>query len=244
MAEQWIYGMHAVQAILNNPNREILQLFVSDNRQDKRIQAIIARANDRGVAIGNIKKISPSLAQQVHQGVVVKVKPLADFQEGDIPWLLEQSSTQPLILVLDGITDVHNLGACIRSADAAAVDMIIVPKDKSAPINDVVSKVACGAAESVPIVRVTNLARSIQLLKDEGVWVYGAAGEAPQHLYTLDCDRAVAVVMGSEGTGLRRLTKDRCDALFSLPMHGTVESLNVSVATGISLFEINRQRGK
>lgn len=242
MAEHWIYGLHAVEAILKNPKRDVLQLFVSDNRQDARIKAIIALAVERQVVAANINKIPASVAHQSHQGVVAKVKPLDDFQEGDIPWLLQQCQDFPLILVLDGITDVHNLGACIRSADGAGVDMIIVPKDKSAPINEVVSKVACGAAECVPMVRVTNLARSLQKLKDAGVWVYGAAGEATQPLYTLDGKRPIAVVMGSEGKGLRRLTRERCDSLFSLPMRGTVESLNVSVATGISLFEINRQR--
>lgn len=149
-----------------------------------------------------------------------------------------------LILILDGITDPHNLGACLRSADATGVDFVVIPKDKSASITPVVSKVACGAAESIPLVRVTNLARAMDILKQQGVWIFGAAGEAENLLYAMDCSGNIALVMGAEGTGLRRLTREHCDGLFSLPMMGSVESLNVSVATGVSLYEVIRQRGQ
>ena len=146
-----------------------------------------------------------------------------------------------MILILDGITDPHNLGACLRTADAAGVDFVIIPKDKSAAITPVVSKVACGAAESVLVVRVTNLARAISTLKEHGVWIYGAAGEAEHSIYDLDFTGSIGIVMGAEGSGLRRLTRELCDGLFSLPMQGEVSSLNVSVATGISLYEIARK---
>jgi len=140
------------------------------------------------------------------------------------------------------VTDPHNLGACLRTADATGVDFVVIPKDKSASITPVVSKVACGAAEAIPVVRVTNLVRSMEKLKAAGVWIYGAAGEARQSLYTVQGTENIAVVLGAEGDGLRRLTRDHCDALFSLPMQGSVESLNVSVATGVTLYEIVRQR--
>jgi len=154
-----------------------------------------------------------------------------------------------LILILDGITDPHNLGACLRSADATGVDFVMIPKDKSASVTPVVSKVACGAAESVPLVRVTNLVRAMDILKEQGVWIYGAAGEAKCSLYQIDCTGMVAIAMGAEGEGLRRLTREHCDGLFcdglfSLPMAGSVNSLNVSVATGVSLYEVVRQRQK
>jgi 23S rRNA (guanosine2251-2'-O)-methyltransferase len=144
--------------------------------------------------------------------------------------------------VLDGVTDPHNLGACLRSADAAGVSAVVIPKDRSADITAVVRKVACGATEAVPLVRVTNLARTLQALKAAGVWIYGAAGEAERSLYSLDLRGRVALVMGAEGHGLRRLTRECCDELMSLPMAGSVSSLNVSVAAGVSLFEAVRQR--
>ena len=155
---------------------------------------------------------------------------------------MDLSKKPCLILILDGVTDPHNLGACLRSADAAGVDFVVIPKDKNASVTPVVSKVACGAAESMPIVRVTNLARAMDVLKEQGVWIYGAAGEATESLYRLDCKSSIALVMGSEDKGLRHLTREQCDGLFSLPMLGTVSSLNVSVATGICLFEVVRQR--
>ncbi len=181
-------------------------------------------------------------AALTHQGVVASVRPLPEYNESNIISLLEKSKKPGLILILDGVTDPHNLGACLRSADAAGVDFVLIPKDKSASITPVVSKVACGAAESIPLVRVTNLARAMELLKEHGVWIYGAAGEAQSSIYQLDCSSTIALVMGAEGEGLRRLTRERCDGLFSLPMLGSVSSLNVSVATGISLFEVVRQR--
>ena len=181
-------------------------------------------------------------ADVTHQGIAAAVAPLPELGEVDLAELLEASKQPCFILILDGVTDPHNLGACLRTAEAAGVDFVVIPKDRNASITPVVSKVACGAAELMSVVRVTNLARAIDALKEAGVWVYGAAGEATQSLYDIDCRGAIALIMGSEGDGLRRLTRDRCDGLFALPMVGTVESLNVSVATGVCLYEVLRQR--
>jgi 23S rRNA (guanosine2251-2'-O)-methyltransferase len=162
--------------------------------------------------------------------------------EAALDELLGRLEVPPFLLVLDGVTDPHNLGACLRSADAAGVDAVVVPRDKSADLNATSRKVACGAAEVVPFVRVTNLSRTLQALKARGVWLFGAAGEAEKSLYDNDLTLSMALVMGAEGSGLRRLTREQCDYLVRLPMSGSVSSLNVSVATGICLFEAVRQR--
>ncbi|MFI4918959.1 MAG: 23S rRNA (guanosine(2251)-2'-O)-methyltransferase RlmB [Legionellales bacterium] len=244
MSEQFVYGIHAVAALLANPHRTINKLFVSQDRADKRVQELVDKALQAQISIEplSLQKMTQRFADAVHQGVVASASSLPDYCEPDLIALLEKSNKPGLILILDGVTDPHNLGACLRSADAAGVDFVVIPKDKSASITPVVSKVACGAAESVPLVRVTNLARTMELLKEQGVWIYGAAGEASSSLYQMDCSGTIAIAMGAEGEGLRRLTRERCDALFALPMLGTVESLNVSVATGISLYEVVRQR--
>jgi 23S rRNA (guanosine2251-2'-O)-methyltransferase len=163
-------------------------------------------------------------------------------READLWAHLEALDHPPLVLVLDGVTDPHNLGACLRSADAAGVDAVILPKDKSASVTPVVRKVACGAAETVPLHAATNLARVLKGLKERGIWLYGAAGEARSSLYAQDLTGPAALVLGSEGAGLRRLTREHCDFLVHLPMAGAVSSLNVSVATGVCLFEVVRQR--
>jgi 23S rRNA (guanosine2251-2'-O)-methyltransferase len=177
-----------------------------------------------------------------HQGVIAFCQSTESYSEDDLQALLEGLDVPPFLLILDGVQDPHNLGACFRSADAAGVHAIIAPKDKSVGLTAVVSKVASGAAEAVPFVQVTNLARTLEILKEMGIWVYGAAGEAEQTLYQADLRGPIAIVLGSEGEGLRRLTRERCDVLLKIPMHGSVSSLNVSVATGIFLFEALRQR--
>lgn len=168
------------------------------------------------------------------------MKPGRQYQENDLPDLLAQLD-QPFLLILDGVTDPHNLGACLRSADAAGVHAVIVPKDRSAQLN-ATAKVACGAAENVPLIRVTNLARTMRLLQEENVWIVGTAGEADHTLFQSKMTGPMALVMGAEGEGMRRLTREHCDELISIPMAGSVSSLNVSVATGICLFEAVRQR--
>ncbi|MGL6028487.1 MAG: 23S rRNA (guanosine(2251)-2'-O)-methyltransferase RlmB [Legionella sp.] len=244
MSEQLIYGVHAVTALFSNPHRSVKKLFISQDRQDKRIQDLLNKAIEAQVHIEKLsaQKMNERFANASHQGVVASASALPDYGEAHLQALLDAAKQPGLILILDGVTDPHNLGACLRSADATGVDFVIIPKDKNATVTPVVSKVACGAAESVPLVRVTNLVRTMELLKERGVWIYGAAGEANSSLYQLDCTGSMAIVMGAEGEGLRRLTREHCDGLFSLPMNGSVESLNVSVATGVSLYEVVRQR--
>lgn len=244
MNENYVYGVHAVSALLAQRRRPIKMLFLSQDRIDKRIQELLNQAEQQGVPIQRLsaQKMNQQFADVVHQGIVAIASPLPEYLETDLDNLLSSSKQPCLILILDGVTDPHNLGACLRSADAAGVDFVVIPKDKNASITPVVSKVACGAAESLPVIRVTNLARVIEHLKQQGVWIYGAAGEASTSLYQLECNTSIALVMGAEDKGIRRLTRDLCDGLFSLPMFGTVSSLNVSVATGISLYEVIRQR--
>lgn len=244
MTEHYVYGVHAVAALLRNRHRKTKLLYINEERLDKRLQTLLDLALEAQIPVEKLsaQKMNQRFSEFAHQGVVASASQLADYGETDLPALLAGSKKPALILILDGITDPHNLGACLRSADATGVDFVVIPKDKSASITAVVSKVACGAAESVPLVRVTNLVRAIETLKAEGVWVYGAAGEATTNLYNLDSKGSIALVMGAEGEGLRRLTREHCDGLFSLPMLGAVESLNVSVATGVSLFEVVRQR--
>ena len=179
----------------------------------------------------------------VHQGVVADVSPSQVWGEAMLDELLDRTEGAPLLLVLDGVTDPHNLGACLRSADAAGALAVIVPKDKSATLTPTVRKVACGAAEVIPLVAVTNLARTLEKLQQRGLWVVGTAGEAEVSIYDQDLTGPTILIMGAEGKGMRRLTREHCDYLVKLPMAGSVSSLNVSVATGVCLFEAQRQRG-
>ena len=182
------------------------------------------------------------LREARHQGVLMLTTAAPVLKENDLEAMLDGLQVTPLLLILDGVTDPHNLGACIRSADGAGVHAVVVPKDKSAGLTPTVSKVACGAAEVVPFIQVTNLARTLKELQQGGVWVVGTAGEAEQTLYQARLTGPMALVMGAEGKGMRRLTREHCDELIKLPMAGSVSSLNVSVATGICLFEVVRQR--
>jgi 23S rRNA (guanosine2251-2'-O)-methyltransferase len=244
MSEHWVYGVHAVKALIANDHRQIYTLFVNKERSAEPIEIILEQAKKRKIAIQALsaEEMQQRFAAFVHQGVVASASAPTPYQEADLPLLLEKASKPALILILDGLTDPHNLGACLRVADATGVDFVMMAKDKTATITPVVSKVASGAVDTVPLVRVTNLVRSMDFLKAEGVWIYGAAGEATQSLYQMDCTTSVAFVLGREGEGLRRLTREHCDGLFSLPMLGSVDSLNVSVATGVALYEVVRQR--
>lgn len=239
-----IYGIHAVDALLRNNPAGVKCLWVQAGREDKRISTVLELAHNQGVRVERLQRTE--LDERVkgrHQGVIAQVEGVSQqWDETAILQMVDELDRPALILVLDGVTDPHNLGACLRSADAAGVDAVIVPRDKSADLNPTVRKVACGAAETVPFARVTNLARTLQALQARGVWIFGAAGEAKNTIYNNDLSGSVALVMGSEGSGLRRLTREHCDHLVRLPMAGSVSSLNVSVATGICLFEIVRQR--
>lgn len=244
--KQYIFGMHAVEGVLARQPERVIHMLVQQGRHDKKVDALIQRAKQCNIRVEQTAKqeLDRITEDATHQGVVVFCKRTRSYEENDLKSLLADLSKPALILVLDSVQDPHNLGACFRSADASGVDMIIAPKDKAAGITAIVSKVACGAAETVPFVQVTNLARALEELKEAGVWTYGAAGEATQTIYQTDFRGHTAIVLGAEGDGLRRLTRETCDVLVKIPMQGTVSSLNVSVATGVILFEVLRQRLK
>lgn len=248
MALDYAFGLHAVEELLRRQPKAVRRLWVQKGRDDGRVQALLALATAADTPVSRLPRGKlDELVPGRHQGVVAELGENTTGQN-DLRWSeaqLEQAvsgNPRALVLVLDGVTDPHNLGACLRSADAAGVTAVMVPKDNAADITAVVRKVACGATESVPLVRVTNLARSLDMLKAAGVWIYGTAGEASESLYSSDLAGPLALVMGAEGAGMRRLTRERCDFLVNLPMAGAVSSLNVSVATGVCLFEIRRQR--
>lgn len=243
--KETVFGLHAVTTLLEKRSEEVAQLLVQKGREDKRLQSVLKLASAHGIAVQAVPREQlDEYAAGRHQGVIAElvVQATASYSEKQIPEILAAINSKPLVLVLDGVTDPHNLGACLRSADAAGVGLVIAPKDKAAGLTAVARKVACGAAETVPFVQVTNLARTLKQLQDEGLWLVGLAGEAEQSLYAVDLTGPVAIVMGAEGSGLRRLTRESCDFLAKLPMAGSVSSLNVSVATGVSLFEAVRQR--
>ncbi|MEM6485624.1 MAG: 23S rRNA (guanosine(2251)-2'-O)-methyltransferase RlmB [Pseudomonadota bacterium] len=241
------FGIHSVLEILKQDPQSVQELVLLTGRLDKRATALMQRAEAAAVPVRRSSRAE--LDQMVdgrHQGVVALLSSVR-VSKPDLRWSEAQlvaavkASQRALVLVLDGVTDPHNLGACLRSADAAGALAVVIPKDKAADVTSVVRKVACGACETVPLVRVTNLARTLGALKEAGVWVYGAAGDADQSLYEVAASGSIALVMGSEGRGLRRLTREICDFLVSIPMAGAVSSLNVSVATGVCLFELQRQ---
>ena len=239
-----IYGIHAVKAFVSNHPERLIEVLALKGRDDQRLQPLINEIQQLGISVQflNRQTLDKKAEGEVHQGIIARVHPLPELNEHDLERLLETHNA-PLLLVLDGVTDPHNLGACLRTADAAGVSAVIVPKDKSAQLNSTARKVACGAAENVPLIRVTNLARTLRDLQERhNVWVVGTAGEATETLYQTKLTGALALVMGAEGEGMRRLTREHCDQLISIPMAGSVSSLNVSVATGVCLFEIVRQR--
>lgn len=239
-----IYGIHAVQALLERDPQRFLEVFVMKGREDRRLMPLIAELEQMGIVIqvANRQWLDEKVEGAVHQGIIARVREGHQYQENDLPALLENLEQPPFLLILDGVTDPHNLGACLRSADAAGVHAVIVPRDRSAQLNATAKKVACGAAETVPLIRVTNLARTMRFLQEQNVWIVGTAGEADHNLYQSKMTGPMALVMGAEGDGMRRLTREHCDELISIPMAGSVSSLNVSVATGICLFEAVRQR--
>jgi 23S rRNA (guanosine2251-2'-O)-methyltransferase len=239
-----IFGLHAIETLLNNHPERIIHLYIQDERHDQKAQSIIQLAKAQQVKIepASRQMLDRLTSRAVHQGVAAYCQKGKEYSEQDLAKILADLSQPPLLLVLDGIQDPHNLGACLRSAEAAGVHAVIVPRDKSVGITATVSKVACGAAETIPFVQVTNLARTLRYLKDEGIWLAGAAGEADKTLFQADLTLPLAIILGAEEKGLRRLTREHCDMLLSIPMQGAVSSLNVSVATGVFLFEALRQR--
>lgn len=237
-----VFGIHAVEAFLQRAPQDVLELFVMKDRDDKRMQPIIQLARQNGVSVQfcNRKTLDDMVSGQ-HQGVVAKARLQSSGNEADLAAIVA-ANAKPFILILDGVTDPHNLGAILRSADAAGVHAVVAPKDRSVKLTSVVRKVACGAAESVPFITITNLARTMRELQEAGVWIVGTAGETDTLVYDADLKGPLALVLGAEGEGLRRLTRETCDALVKIPMFGAVSSLNVSVAAGICLFEAVRQR--
>ena len=238
-----IFGIHAVEALLKHSPERIIELWLLQGRDDERLTPLIGQAKAFGTSIQvTSRKVLDDKAESTqHQGIVARVKAAKILSEHDLDDLLAKTE-QPFLLILDGVTDPHNLGACLRNADAAGVQGIIVPKDNSVGLTATVSKVACGAAETVPLFQVTNLARTMRHLQEKGIWIVGTAGEADCELYQADLKGPLAIAMGAEDKGLRRLSRESCDSLISIPMAGSVSSLNVSVATGICLFEAVRQR--
>lgn len=248
MAQQeWLYGMHALESVLNREPERLIELYVLKGRDDDKLRNIINQARRFGLSVQFVQRkvLDDKVNGEQHQGVVAKAKPGRVYDEKDLDDIVADNlakAQNPFLLVLDGVTDPHNLGACLRSADAAGAHALIVPKDKSANLTPTARKVACGAAETVPLIQVTNLARTLRNIQEAGVWVIGTAGEAEQLIYDVKLSGPMALVMGAEGKGMRRLTREVCDELIKLPMAGSVSSLNVSVATGICLYEIVRQR--
>lgn len=246
MTPRLLFGFHAVTVRLKTAPDTLVELHVDATRRDGRMRSFVERAREAGVNIidSDDDRLTRLCGNSRHQGVVARARPLP--QKHSLDDLLDEVQARGdgpvLVLALDGVTDPHNLGACLRSADAAGVHAVIAPKDHAVGLNATVAKVASGAAETVPYLMVTNLARSLNELKERGVRVVGFADEAEHTLYDLDLSGPLALVLGAEGAGLRQLTRKTCDALVSIPMRGAVESLNVSVACGVSLFEALRQR--
>jgi len=241
---EWVYGIHAVQTLLKNAAGRIKQLYLLRGRRDQRMSKLSALAEKQGVAIQYRSRDElDEMADGNHQGVVAECSPGEIHDERFLNQLLDDLDEAPFLLILDGVTDPHNLGACLRTAEAAGVHAVIAPKDNAASINPVVRKVASGAAELLPYVPVTNLARTLKSLQERGIWLVGTSGDADKSLYHTDLKGPLGVVMGAEGEGMRRLTREACDFLASIPMlGGAVSSLNVSVAVGVCLYEAVRQR--
>jgi len=243
MQDEIIFGIHAVTHLLQRSPERVREVFVLQNRDDEKLQKIVTLSRKNAINVQAVKKnFLEEKATGNHQGVLARAKPVQAKGEQDLFAMLDAQDEPAFLLILDTITDPHNLGACLRSCDAAGVHGVIAPKDKAVGLTATVSKVACGAAESVPFYQVTNLARTMKELQERGIWLYGTAGEASESVYKTDLRGPIAIVMGAEGKGLRRLTREACDHLIYIPMAGEVSSLNVSVATGVCLFEAVRQR--
>lgn len=250
MAEQfWIYGLHAAHSAIEKHPERIKDVYILKGRQDNRMNKFLDQVREQGLkfhltAREEFERLlqKQNLKEIRHQGVLLQTTAAPVLKENDLEAMLDALDEPAFLLVLDGVTDPHNIGACLRTCDAAGVHGLIVPKDKSATLTPTAVKIASGASETVPFYAVTNLARTVEMLKKRGIWVYGTAGEASSSLYKNKFSGAMALVMGAEGKGMRRLTRDLCDELIHIPMAGDVSSLNVSVAAGVCLFEVVRQR--
>ncbi len=246
MRSNKLFGLHSVQAAIDYSPSKIIRVWIDAQRLDKRLSTIIDDLAALGIEPEKTdrKKLDRLADGNNHQGIVMEIEMPGEQTESDLKTMVENLTTTALLLVLDNVQDPHNFGACLRTADATGVQGIIITKDNAAGITPTVCKVASGAAETVPVYQVTNLSRTLRWLKGEGIWIMGADGEAGQTAYQTDLTVPMALVIGAEGKGLRRLTKENCDLLIKLPMLGKVESLNLSVATGVFLYEAVRQRSK
>jgi 23S rRNA (guanosine2251-2'-O)-methyltransferase len=242
MSLKLLYGFHAVGARLRVAPQSVRELLVDAARHDARMRQLLHRAQESGVQVQSVDavRLDALVADRRHQGVVARVEALA--QPTTLDAVLDAAGERPLLLGLDGVTDPHNLGAMLRSADAAGVHAVFAPKDRAVGLTPTVAKVASGAADTVPYLMVTNMARALAGLRERGVWVVGAAGDAEASIYRAELRGPTALVLGAEGSGLRRLVREGCDQLVHIPMLGSVDSLNVSVAAGVCLFEAVRQR--
>ena len=240
----WIAGINAVASALEHDIERVHEVLLEAGGKNPRLADIEdkARRNEISVRRVPLQALDGVAGGLRHQGAIARYEAPRRIEESELPALLEAAQGRALLLVLDGVQDPHNLGACLRSAAAAAVTCVIIPKDKAAPVNATVRKTSAGAADSIPVISVTNLARTLRTLKEAGVWCYGLEGEAGASIHATDLTGNVALVLGGEGEGMRRLTREHCDALVRIPMPGEMESLNVSVAAGVALFEAVRQR--
>jgi 23S rRNA (guanosine2251-2'-O)-methyltransferase len=243
-ASPWIAGINAVASSLEHDAEHVREVLIEAGQKNPRLAEIEERARQLDVPVRkvNAQAIGGVAGDLRHQGVVARYEAAKPTSEADLPGLVEAANGRALILVLDGVQDPHNLGACLRSAAAASVTAVVIPKDKAVQVNATVRKTSAGAADNIPVIRATNLARCLRELQQLGVWIYGLAGDATASLYAIDLKGNVALVLGGEADGLRRLTREHCDQLVNIPMPGPTESLNVSVATGVALFEAVRQR--
>ena len=243
----YIYGLHAVQAVLEREPEMVSKVWLENSRRDDKAKKILQLAHDADVKPERVKReaLNKFVGENAnHQGVVALSKDTPAGNEKTLKQLLEDLTVPAFLLILDGVQDPHNLGACLRTADAAGVHAVIAPKDRASGLTSVVRKVACGAAESIPFIQVTNLSRTMRELQQAGIWMIGTSLETEQDIYQADLSGPLALVLGAEGKGLRRLTAENCDSLVKLPMLGTVQSLNVSVSAGVCLYEAVRQRVK
>ena len=239
-----VAGINPVIAALNAKAGDIERIIVVEDTRNQRVRDIELMARDAGITVVATRReaLESLTGLESHQDVVAELGGQASLDEAGLESLLDELDEAPLLLVLDGVTDPHNLGACLRTAEAAGVHAVIVPKDRAAGLTPAARKASAGASEVVPLVQVTNLARTLRALKDRGIWLYGTSDRAESDLYAQDLVGPMALVMGSEGEGIRRLTAETCDFLVAIPLAGAMTSLNVSVATGVCLFEIRRQR--
>ncbi|MEA9556324.1 23S rRNA (guanosine(2251)-2'-O)-methyltransferase RlmB [Xanthomonas nasturtii] len=241
---QWIVGVNAVASSVENDADNVREVLIEAGSKNPRLTEIEEQARRKGIDVRrvNTQALDGVGGQVRHQGVAARYAAARLWAENELEGLVEAAQGRALVLVLDGVQDPHNLGACLRSAAAAGATAVVIPKDKSATVNATVRKTSAGAADRIPVVAVTNLARCLRDLQKQGVWLYGLAGEAEASLYSVDLRGNVGLVLGGEADGLRRLTREHCDGLVKIPMPGDIESLNVSVATGVTLFEAVRQR--